>query len=348
MRDFIQRNWLVCVGVILLFGLIFYWYYPKIIAPKKPPVLVQAQVVKVTPITEKILAVGNLTAIQDVFLSSQSSGSVTKIGFTDGQAVKTGDLLFQLDNSKEQADVVSSQADYQQTLNKYNRMLDLEKRHYVAVQDVEATKAEVQAKLAALRTSQDNLNKKTITAPFNGVVGAKMVNIGDCVAPGLKLVEIVDRSSLKVSYSVPEKYLDKIKPDQVVGIDPPDVSKKLYFGKVVYISPSIDPQTHTISLQANIPNTENELAPGLFVQVQQIIRTNPNAILVPEQALVKSLDKTLVYRVVDNKAVATEVQLGVSQDGNVEILSGLSPKDSIVIAGQDKLSDGDSVQVANS
>lgn len=342
---FKQQSMLLVLGIIILVAVLSYKFYPKIMGPKKAPVLVQVQPVKTAPIDEKIFAVGNLAALQDIYLSSQVTGYVTKIAFTDGQMVKAGDLLFQLDNSKEQAEVVSKQADYQQAADKYNRMQSLVKGHYVAAQDVETARADVQAKLAALKSAQDNFNKKTITAPFGGVVGAKMVTLGDCVSPGLKLVELVDRNALKVAYSVPEKYLAKIKPEQTVAIIPADVSNKQYLGKVVYIAPSIDPQTHTINLQAYIPNFNNELAPGLFVQVQQLIRSNPQAILVSEEALVKSPDKTVVYRILDNKAVATVVQTGTSQDGMVEILSGLSPTDSIVIAGQEKLSDGDLVQV---
>jgi len=332
------------IGVLALI-LIGYWIYSSHKPVSKMPVLVRAQPVRIAQATEKITAVGTLNAPQDIFLSAQVNGYVTKILFQDGQSIQANDVLFQLDDIKEQANALSTQADYQQALNKYQRMEGLVKRHYVSSQDIDIAKADVQAKLAAVKTAQDDLAKKTIRAPFTGMLGARTVNLGDYVTAGLKLVELVNRSVLKVDYSVPEKYLELVKLNQPVAVTSTDISGKAYWGKVVYIAPSIDPQTHTLTLQASIPNVDNELAPGLFVQVQQFIRTNQQAVLVPEQSLVKSIDKVIVYRVVNNKAIATPVQLGTSQNGYVEIQAGLAPKDVIVTAGAEKLNDGDLVQI---
>ena len=187
---------------------------------------------------------GDSRAPQDVKISAEVGGYVTKVAFADGQAVKKGDLLFQLDNAKEQADLLSMQAAYEGAKNKYSRMQNLLKLHYASEQDIDVAHADLQAKLAAVKTAQDNVNKKAITAPFDGVVGARTVSEGDFVTTGQKLVELVDRSLLKVDYSVPEKYWQEVKLDQPVAVTTSDSSGGAFAGKVVYISPAIDPQTH--------------------------------------------------------------------------------------------------------
>jgi membrane fusion protein (multidrug efflux system) len=303
------------------------------------PKLVKVQKVTIAAAPEKI------KATQDIQLSTEMSGYVTKINFNDGQNVKAGDLLFQLDNAKEQAAVTSAQADVNFSQNKLGRMQKLLSSHYVSNEDIDTAQDDLNAKISALKSAQDNLDKKAITAPFNGTVGAHAVALGDFINPGQKLVELVDRSVLKVDYSVPEKYFATVKLNQPVTVTSAEIADKTFNGTVTYISPSIDPDSHTLSLQASIPNSENILAPGLFVQVEQVLQQNAHAIVVPEESLVKSPDKTIVFRIINNKAVETPVKTGNSENGQVEIIAGLTANDVIVTAGQQKLDDGDAVKV---
>lgn len=344
----LKKKWLLFVAsLIVLIAVISYWSKDKFIATKPAAITVQVQSVKMASIPTKITAVGTLRAPQDVKISVEAGGYITKVAFADGQIVKKGDLLFQLDDAKEQADLLSMQAAYEEATNKFNRTQNLRQLKYASAQDIDTAHADVQAKLAALKMAQDNASKKAIVAPFDGVVGARTVSTGDFVATGQKLVELVDRSLLKVDYSVPEKYWQQVKLDQPVTVTTTDSSGRAFAGKVVYIAPTIDPQTHTLALQASIPNPDNTLVPGLFVTVMNVTGTNQETILVPEESLVKSPDKVIVYRVMNDKAVATPVKVGNSQSGgNVEIAAGLNMGDVIVIAGQEKLTDGDLVKVA--
>lgn len=347
MRNFF-RNKKVVALIILFLVIVAAWHWGKKYYQAKsgkPDVLVQVQPVKVAVVAEKINAVGTLRAPQDVNVSPEIDGYVTKIAFTDGQIVKKGDLLFQLDDTKEQANLLSAQADYAQAKNKVDRMQSLIKSHFVSSQDIDTARAELQAKAAAVKTAQDSVNKKAIIAPFSGALGARTVCVGNYVTAGQKLVQLVDRSNLKVDYSIPEKYFQEVKIGQPITVTTSGESEKKYIGSVVYIAPTVDPNTHTLALQGGVANTENLLAPGLFVQIDQIMHTNDQAILVPEQSLVKSLDKIIVYRVINSKAVATPVEIGVSEGGYVEVHSGLNSNDSVVVAGQQQLNDGDPVEI---
>ncbi len=343
----LKKKWLLlAVGALVIIAIISYWSKVKFATAKPEAIAVQVQSVRMASAPTKITAVGTLRAPQDVKISAEVGGYVTKVAFADGQAVKKGDLLFQLDNAKEQADLLSMQAAYEGAKNKYSRMQNLLKLHYASEQDIDVAHADLQAKLAAVKTAQDNVNKKAITAPFDGVVGARTVSEGDFVTTGQKLVELVDRSLLKVDYSVPEKYWQEVKLDQPVAVTTSDSSGGAFAGKVVYISPAIDPQTHTLALQASVPNPDNTLVPGLFVTISHVTGTNRQTVLVPEESLVKSPDKIIVYRVINNRAIATPVKVGTCQGGgNVEILSGLNMGDVIVTAGQEKLADNDLVRV---
>lgn len=308
-------------------------------------IAVQVQPVKIRDVSTDITAVGTLKALQDISLSAQTNGYITQINFHDGDAVKTGQVLFQLDNVKEQAALMAAQADYTAETNKYDRMQLLFKTHDISQQDLDLMQAELQAKAATFKEAQDTVNKKCVSAPFGGELCAKSVNLGDFVNPGQKLIELVDRSALTVNYSVPEKYFELIQLKQPVQITTATIPAKSVWGNVTYVAPAVDPETHTLAIEANIPNQNNVLAPGLFVTVEQVIKDNQKAMLVPEESIVKTLDKTIVYKVVKQKAVAVPVIVGDVQDGYVEILAGLTPNDVIVVAGQEKLQNGDDVVV---
>lgn len=344
-----RKKLLIFAIIILAIGIASYWGKVKYSQVQPQVIPVQVQSVKAMSIPTKITAIGTLRAPQDVKISAETAGYVTKIGFNDGQAVNAGDILFQLDDAKEQADLLSTQAAYQGAKNKLIRMSNLLKQHYVSEEDIDNARADLQAKLAAAKTAQDNVDKKAIKAPFSGMVGARTVNTGDFVTSGQKLVELVDRSVLKVDYSVPEKYLLQVKLDQPVVITIADSSERPFAGKVVYISPAIDPETHTLALQASVPNQDNALAPGLFVTISHMTGVSKQTVIVPEESLIKSPEKTIVYRVVANKAVETPVKVGMCKGGGyVEILSGLNLGDIIVTAGQEKLSNGAQVRVVSS
>lgn len=341
-----RKGLLILAVIILAIGIISYWGKNKYSQSKPQVFPVRVQPVKLVSSPTKINAVGTLRAPQDIKITAEVGGYVTNVAFIDGQAVKAGDVLFQLDDAKEQADLLSAQSAYEGAKNKLGRMQNLVKSHYVSAEDIDLAKADLEAKLAALKTAQDSVNKKTIKAPFNGTVGAKTVNIGDFVASGQKLVELVDRGVLKVDYSVPEKYFQQVKLNQAVTITTSDSSCRSFAGNVVYIAPTIDPETHTLALQASVPNLDNALAPGLFVTLSHVTGSTNNIVIVPEESLLKSPDKVIVYRVLDNKAVETPVKVGMCQgNGYVEILSGLKAGDIIVIAGQEKLSNGADVNI---
>ncbi|MGD9108299.1 MAG: efflux RND transporter periplasmic adaptor subunit [Gammaproteobacteria bacterium] len=313
----------------------------------KPTVLVKAIPVKTinTPVT--VNAVGTLIAPEQTSVRSKTDGYITQVFFESGQYVHQGDILLTLNDIRTKADLLSAKAVYFAAKAKYTRALKLQQKGYFAKQDVDSLYANMQNKLALQQEAQDALNKKTIRAPFTGYLGKRIINVGDYIQSGQKIVELVNRKQLKAEYSLPEQYLSQIKLGQQITITAASLPKKVFYGKVSFIAPSIDDQTHTIALQATVPNQHNTLAPGLFVTVIQTLDTARPVILIPEQSLIRTLDTATIFKVVNHRAKSIAVKVGDLKNGNIEILSGLSKKDIVIVIGQNKVKDGDNVKIIN-
>jgi membrane fusion protein (multidrug efflux system) len=288
-------------------------------------------------------SVGTLVAMQQVNLTAEVGGYVTKINFYGGQYVKQGDLIIQFDDIKAKADYLAKEAAYRFAVSKYQRAKKLLPDHIISQQEMDSIISDVQAKLAERDTTLDYLNKMSIRAPFSGYLSKKDINVGDYIAAGQSLVVLVDRSHLKVEFSIPEEYLSAVKINQIVSLTSSAFPNQVFNGRVSFIAPIVDPQTHMITLQTDVDNAKNILVPGLFVDIKQTIKSQ-NVLSVPEQCIRRFPDKTIVFRVINQKAIITSVQVGAVRDGFVEIKSGLSPGNIVVVAGQEALQDGQLVE----
>lgn len=337
---------LIIITAIALGG----WYFlsrPK----KKENMVLPPAIVSVAPVTQisrplTVESVGTLIPSQQVDLTAEVSGYLSTINFDSGQYVKQGDMVLQLEDIKAKADYLSKASAYHFADLKYEREKKLLPLHVISQQDVDAAQTDKAAKLAEREMAQDQLNKMTIRAPFSGYLGKKTLNVGDYIQAGQPLVNLVDRAHLKVEYSISENYLSDIKIGQTVTLSSNAFPNQTFSGAVSFISPTVDPQTHMVTLQADIDNSNNLLAPGLFMQVKQIIK-NEMIRVVPEQSIVRLPDKVVVYRMLDHKAVQTAIQEGSAKDGLTEVISGVSLNDRIITAGQQDLKDGQTVTVVH-
>jgi membrane fusion protein (multidrug efflux system) len=339
---------MLAVVIIFLAIIVIVVHRQKSNKPKKSiaqVALVEVQPVKIMYLPTTVTAVGTLIAPERTNVSSETNGYVRNISFKSGQHVNKGDVLLNLDNVKARSDVLSAKAAFYAAKTKYARALKLQKKGFIAKQDVDSIYSDMQNKLALRQEAEDTLNKKTIRAPFDGYLGKRTINVGDYIQAGQKLVELVNRAQLKAEYSLPEQYLSQIKLDQKIEVTIASMPKKVFCGKVSYIAPAIDDQTHTVALRATVPNSNNILAPGLFVTIRQILDQAKPVISIPEQSLIKTFDTTTVFKVVNNQAKAVAVKVGNLKDGYVEILSGLSKGDVVITVGQNKIKDGDKVKL---
>ncbi len=336
---------LIFAGVIVA-ALIGWKFTRNKASEPMPAAVVQTASVKAMNLPRRIEAIGSITATT-IDISSEAAGHIAAIDFSDGAAVKKGDLLIQLDDSLLKTKILSTTAQYQYSKASFNRLHKLSK-NIVPQQSIDQAETEMKQNQAAMQESEVLISKMKLTAPFDGVVGQRKVNVGDYVNVGQSVVTLTDTSHLRVEYHLPEKYLPDLKLGQPVELTTAAYPDKTFKGVIAYISPTIDTDSRTISLYANLDNNEAKLAAGMFVNIRQQLGFKKNALLVPARSLVPGLSGNQIYKVVDGKAVTSDVQIGQRTNQMVEITQGLTAQDVVITDGQLKVQNGQPVAVSQS
>ncbi|WP_241235014.1 efflux RND transporter periplasmic adaptor subunit [Amphritea opalescens] len=299
--------------------------------------------VKSAPLVHRIEAVGTLNANESIILRPEQSGAIEKVLFTEGSAVKAGDKLIVLESSLYKAQLQESKARVNLSRIDYQRADSLVKKRVGSQQDKDSSLAQLQVNQAQQAVAQTKLNKMTISAPFDGVIGLRKFSPGDYVNIGQDLVQLTDISIMKVDFKVPENQLPNIHIGQQVKVLVDALPGESFTGEVYAISPNIDARNHNIAIRAKIENRDQLLRAGLFARIQIITHIDDHAIMVPEEAIIPKNDQFFVMTVTDEKIDMVPVKLGIRRDGAVNILSGLSVDQVIVTAGQLKLFPGSPV-----
>lgn len=333
------------LAVILVLGGLYYTYSGKSGpagmqgGPPPPPAVLVGQAQQ-GAVSDEIAAVGSLRSNESVVIRPEITGRIEEVSFNEGEAVKKGAQLIRLDDSVYRAEL--QQAEAQLTLSKSNfeRASDLFKRGNAAARSRDEALAQMRVAEANVALAGALLNKAHIIAPFDGVLGLRRLSPGDYVKPGDEIVNIENIDPVKVDFRIPEIHaaILKVGQDITVALDP--LPGKTFHGSVYAIDPLIDPNGRAVLLRARVENPENELRPGMFARVNLITAHREDAIMLPETAVFPMGLKRFVYKVVDGKAVRTEVDTGIRREGRVEIVKGVTLDDQIVLEGHFKLQDG--------
>lgn len=345
-----EKKWLIssiiAIIILLIAGAYLTRHNQKL--PSKnissQAVLVQTLTVKSQSLPITATSSGYLKAIEDTTITSRVNGYIQAIPFQSGAHVKKGQTLFQLDNTREEEALQAAKANDALSQFQYKRNKMLLKKGYITEDQCYTSKVTMQQNASALQTAQTNLTDKTVTAPFNGTLGAIAISIGDYVAPGTKLSRLVNTQQLQIDYSLPAKDLNKVQLNQPVTIIS-DASKTTKTAYVSYIAPTIDTNTQTIHLEATINNKEDQFKPGEFVTINQQLGTNQQALLVPEQSILGAMNGNFVYIDKHQKAKQVPVTIGNHYHDLVEVTSGLKPGAQVIIAGQDEVHDGQAIKI---
>jgi membrane fusion protein (multidrug efflux system) len=288
---------------------------------------------------------GTLSADKIVTISPTTDGRVTEVHFKNGQLVSKGTPIIQMDDTDAKAVLATKKANLALAETTYQRHKQLFAYGGDTKQNLDQLAAEVKNDNIAVTNSNILLENLTLKAPFDGQLGEFQVHAGDYVSAGDPLVTIVNKTPIKAAYSLPQSFITKLKMRQKVQITTESMPGKIFDGSVSFISPSVDPNTGTFSLEATLPNKQGALAPGMFVQVLQTIGDTNKALVIPETALLSDIEGNYVYRVVHDKAARTNVTIGTIQDGKIQIMTGLKVGEPIISQGQQKVNDGDNVSV---
>ncbi len=315
-----------------------------------------------------IEAIGTANALNGVDLTVQLDGIVQKINFKANQDVKQGDILLQMEDSIQKADLAAAEAEAILAQQNLKRADTLRTRGVGAVSNVDTTASAANAAEAVVEKMRATLAQKSVKAPFSGVIGIPKVDIGQYLTPGTVIATLQNTDVMRIDFTVPEQSLASIKLGQTVKVGA-SVDSLDFEGKIVGIDPKIDPATRLVSVRAEVDNPEGRLTPGQFVQVRVELPEENNVLALPQTSIVSSLYGDYVYAVrpeqkqegakaAEGEAAKTEgeqkqvaqqvfIKLGRRYAGNVEVTNGLKSGDIIITAGQNRLSPGIPVKIDN-
>jgi membrane fusion protein, multidrug efflux system len=312
-----------------------------------PGMPVEAEPVKVQRLIQEIVAVGTLASDESVVLSSEISGRIARIHFSEGRPVQRGQLLFELDDSVHRAEVEQAHANLTLSQRNHERAEELYERRLVSTRERDEAAARLELDRASLQLAEAHLARTRIRAPFAGVAGLRQVSPGDYVNPGQALVSVEALSSLKVDFRLAEISLSRVSVGQTLNLLVDAYPGESFPGTVYAIDPRLAVETRSVGVRARVPNPEGRLRPGLFARVRLVIAERDNAILVPEQAIMPQGEQLFVYVIEDGKSALRPVTIGLRQEGRAEIRTGLKPGDVVITAGGQKIGPGTPVMAIN-
>lgn len=312
------------------------------------PTPVEVAEVRRDSVVQEATAVGTLVSNESVMIRPEIAGRIVEIGFEEGQRVERGQQLFKLDDQVYQAELADAQARLQLATRNLQRARELTQRGAGTERALDQAQAEAETARAAVELARARLTKTTIEAPMEGITGLRQVSVGDYVTAGQDMVNLEDIVPIKVDFRIPERFLGPLQVGQTVRVSADAFPGRDFTGQVYAVNPQIDPSARSIHVRAILANDDGVLRPGQFVRVGLQLARNEQALLVPEQAIVPRGGARYLFKVVDGKAVQTEVRVGQRRFGEVEIVSGIAAGDVVVTAGQMKIRDGAAVAPAGS
>ncbi len=332
-------------GIMVAAGVWLYALQPsqsKATGAPPPPaqIAVEAAPVEIGQIRRQIEAVGSLRSNESVIVRSEIAGRVSDILFEEGQRAKHGAPLFKLDAAIAQAQVDQQEASLVLSRLNYERAEGLLKKGAGSQRAYDEAFAKLRADEAALALAQATLDKSTLKAPFDGLLGLRKVSVGDYVNPGQDLVNIENIETLKVDFRISEIYAVQLKIGQIIRVTLDAIPGAVYEGKVYAIDPAHDPNGRAVVLRARLPNQDGRLRSGMFARVGLILEDLKQRILLPETALVPMGQDLFVFKLDEGKVKLTKVKIGQRRAGAVEIVEGLDETAVIITEGALKLRDG--------
>ncbi|WP_240476632.1 efflux RND transporter periplasmic adaptor subunit [Geminicoccus roseus] len=314
---------------------------------------VEAAEVKIAPAATTTDAVGSLRSTESVLLKPEVSGRIVNINFDEGQRVRKGTVLIELDRSIEEAELEQARAELELAQSEYERQQTLRERNNVSQAALDQAKARLATATAEIALAEARLAKRTLLAPFDARAGLRRVSPGAFVETGTPLVNLEDIDPLKLDFRVPERFLPTVQIGQAIEVQVDAFPNQEFQGEVAAIDPQIDEAGRSLVVRAVVQNEDDRLRPGLFARVTLTLASREDAIWIDEAAIVPMGDQATVFKLVEDgegktTAKSQPVRLGLRQPGLVEVVEGLEAGDRVVTAGVLKIGDGSPVQVVPS
>jgi membrane fusion protein (multidrug efflux system) len=305
---------------------------------------VEVSVAQRDTVVDAIAATGQIEAVQGIDLRPEVEGRIVDILVREGQEVAKGTPLFKVDDAELRAQVARAAADRDLARQALERTRQLLAQNASSAADLERAEATARGADAQLELLQIRLDRSVVRAPFSGVVGRRYVSLGDFVNSGTKLAAVHTVNPQYAVLQVPERYADRLKRGQLVSFHVAALPGRNFSGEVIFVDPVVELPARTILIKAVVPNPRRELASGMFIEARLATAIRPNAVVVPEDAILPLQGATFVWVVKEGKADRRQVTLGVRTAGWAEILGGgVEVGDQVVVGGLERLFPGATV-----
>ena len=291
-------------------------------------------------VVDAILATGQVEAIQSADLRPDVEGRVVEIPMREGSEVAKGDPLFRIDDQELRAQVARAEAERDLAEQALTRTKQLVDQDAASASDLERAEATARSSRASLELLKLRLARTTVRAPFSGVVGQRLVSIGDYVTTSTSLVTIQTVDPERIAFTVPERYASVVKRGQKVTFRVAALPGEEFTGTVDFVSPAVQLPARTLLIKAVVPNGRRHLQAAMFAEARLATAVRPRAVVVPEESIVALSGNYYVWVVQNDKVARRQVGLGVRSPGEVEVTSGVEPGDQVVVGGLELLQDG--------
>ena len=308
----------------------------------RPP-SVEVAKVEALRLTDDTQAVGSLRSRRGVVLRPEVSGRITQLNFTDGQRVRKGQILVQFDDQLQQAQVQQALAELSIAQANQKRNQELVAQNFISQRSLDESAANLQVARAKLSLAQATARRLKIIAPFDGIAGIRLVNVGDYLKDGADIVNIEDIDAIFVDFRLPERFQAKVKRGQTAMLDIDALPGREFSANIQAIDPLIDANGRSVGVRGCVDNRQLQLRPGMFARVNTVFGVRENARVIPEEAIIPQGGKQFVVKLVPGDTPQSrisqriEVKVGLRSPGKVEVLEGLEIGDTVVVAGQQRV-----------
>jgi membrane fusion protein, multidrug efflux system len=333
-------------------------FYKLSSAPRIMPVeTVTSAPVKEENWAPQLSAVGTVSAVQGAVVSAELGGTVSQILFQNGAEAKKGDVLVKLDSSSEEAQLHTAEADLELARSDLERTRDLAKRKVISNADLDAAESKFQQKQGTVDNMRAMITKKEVRAPFDGLLGIRLVNVGQTIAAGQQVVQLTSLDPVYVDFALPEQHVPQLKQGLDVKVRVDALPGRVFDGKVTAMDAMVNAVTRNVSLQATLQNPDHALHPGMFAKVEVLLPQKKKTLVIPGAAVSYAPYGDSVFVIEKKKDPKTKketqvirqefVRIGEARGDFVSVAKGLKAGELVVGTGVFKLRNGMAVTIDN-
>ena len=350
-----QKKWIIITLLLVVVAVGVYYTWTDGTSQKGkaggfPPTVISATTVTETAWQPSLQSVGSLVATNGINVSTEVNGTVSKIVFTSGETIEQGQVLLQLDDAVDQAALEALRAEQQLAEVQFKRASNLLKKRVTSKSEYDEASARFEAARARVKQQEAIVRRKVIKAPFTGLAGIRQVDLGQYIESGNPIVSLLALDPIYADYTLPERYLGRIKTGQQVNIQLDALPSESFSGTVSAINAGVDTHTRTIKIRATLSNPQQLLRPGMFAEVETYTGDPINVLTLPKTAISFNTYGNFVFVINESDkgltVKRTPVETGESRDGNV-IVKNLQAGIQVVRTGLVKLREGAPVKIDN-